>query len=564
MMCMAGSLFAQELSIKVDERGKSGYVNAAGVEVVPCKYDVTYPFENGFGMVMKGDKYGLVDKDGNEVVPLKWSEIKYDAKNNLYFVKAGNKYGLLKANGEELVKAQYSYISAFNCYGKALVAAGGKLTASTQQKGKSFLLAAKYGVLNVDGSLAIPVKYKGLYEFATPVATNTVGAGTQARLRTYYIGDTLTTDCQYVGFDSKGWTSLNAGLLDGQGNILLKPKMAQYLFLPHNGIARYYTYVKKFKNFEVGYINVQTQNKKAVLNTSSDKTDFSESTDYMDEIAAYAKNGVWNFIDRNLATVKSGYKSLSKGTNCGLWCGWTSDGKCEFFDKEGKPLLEGTNYTRVIFPTSKESIDKQYIAVKNQEKWGLIDRDNKVYIPFEYEQMSGCYYGWVPVKKDGKWGMQSVKNEVVVPAKFDDISIPHKQNASALYVQKADKLWYVYNLSKAQTMGRGYKTTGVFVDDIAWARTSDMQVKNNDVYRSLSPDANINVENFGFIIDNEGRELITEPMPISCIGEIREVVLKKGKRALTQNETKNLLLKLSVGNRHYALDSKIEEANWDY
>ena len=563
LLGMAGSLFAQELSIKVDERGKAGYVDASGAEVVACKYDAAYPFVNGFGKVMKGEKFGLVDKTGAEAVPVKYQEITYNDKYNLYVVKAGKKFGVLDGNAQELVKAQYTYISDFNCYGKALIASGGKTMNDAQAK-KNYLFTAKYGVLNADGTIAIPAKYKGLYEFSQVINENSVGAGLQMQKRTYYFGDTLTTDCQYVGYDAKGWSTNNAGILDDKGNIVIKPNQAQYLFKPQGGMARFYTYSSKNPHFDIGYINLETQQQSVLLSVSGKTASYDLSTDFMDNIAAVAKDGVWNIVDRNSSIVKSGYKSLAKGTNSGIWCAITSAGKCDFFDKEGKPLLEGTEYTGVNFTKSTESLDAQYLAVAKDGKWGLIDRTNKVYIPFEYDYALASSYGWVPVKKDGKWGMKTVQNEVLVPTEYADITTPSVNNPSALYVQKADKLWYVYNIAKKRDMGRGYKAAGGFVDGIAWARTSDMNVPSNQVYQALSPKAEINADNFGYIIDDEGHELVKEPMPISNIASIRELILQKGKHPLTQNETKNLLLKLSVGQRHYLLNTKIEEENWDY
>lgn len=557
---MTGSLFAQELSIKVDEKGKAGYADASGALVVPCKYDAAFDFENGLGRVMKGDKMGLVDKNGTEVVPVKYDELIYDAKRNLYRVKAGKKCGILDGKGKELLKVQYSYISEFNCYGKALLALGGKPMANQQVKGKSFLMGAKYGVLNEDGTIAIEPKWKGFYEFTQVVVPNTVGTGKQLERRTYNFGDTLLTDCEYVGYDSKGWAILNAGVMDAKGNIVVKPKMAQFIFLPHNGMARYYNYSKK-TNFEVGFINLETQVKRSVV---SGVSNYTVATDFMESVAAVAQNGVWNFLDKNMNLVHGGYKTLAKGTTCGMWCAWKTDGVCEFFDTEGKTMLEGSNYTDVFFPRNNQGTDVEYLSVKKDGKWGMIDKKNNVKIPFEYDKVNDSRYGWVPVKKDGKWGMHTLDEQEIVPTEYEDITSATVPGTKALYVKKSDKLWYVFNTQQQKEVSKGYKAGGGFVEGMAWVRPDKMTITDNVLYRALNGAKGVNVENFGIVIDEEGNELVSVPVPTYRIVTIRDEIKKHGKRPLTQSETKNLLLKLSVRNRHYPMDSRIDDSNWDF
>lgn len=560
LLGMAGSLFAQELSIKVNENGKAGYVDATGGEVVPCKYDAAYAFENGFGKVMKGEKFGLVDKSGTLVVPVSYDELTYDAARNIYRVKKGKKYGYLDGKGNVLLKPQYSLISPFNRYGKALIAMGGKVTADNKVK-KNYLVGAKYGVLNADGTVAIPAKYKGLYEFRKIVNEGKVGHGAMLEKVTYYFGDTLLTDCKYMGFDTRGWVALGAGVLDENGTIVIKPATVSYAFRPNAGMARFYDYFTRSKSFNVGYIKLATQQKQTFLNGV--QTDFNDATDFMDDIAAIAKNGVWNIVDRNLSIVNSNYKYLTKGTKCGLWCLQTADGKCDFFDTAGKPVFEGQGYAGVFFPRSEQEADQRYIAVKKDNVWGLIDRDNNTVLPFEYEQMTSVQFGWIPVKKGGKWGMQSVDGTSIVPTAYDDITSAVVPDTKAVYV-KQGSLWYVYNIAQHKALGSGYKAAGRFIDGLAWARPEKFTVPDNMVYRSFSSDNSISAENFGYIIDNEGREIVSQPLPIAQIEEIRNEILKKGIRPLTQNETKNLLLKISVRSRHYDLNSQISEENWDY
>jgi WG containing repeat len=79
---------------EVTVNGKSGFINPSGTFIVAAKYDMVWPFQDGLARVrydvpngtvrtIEGDqpnfryRYGFVDKQGNEVVPLKFSEATY-------------------------------------------------------------------------------------------------------------------------------------------------------------------------------------------------------------------------------------------------------------------------------------------------------------------------------------------------------------------------------------------------------------------------------------------------------------------------------------------------------
>lgn len=71
----AGSIgaFAQTLTVHCNDKGKYGYVDENGKEVVKCQYDLTESMENGVGKVLKGDKYGFVNDKGKVVVQPKYT-----------------------------------------------------------------------------------------------------------------------------------------------------------------------------------------------------------------------------------------------------------------------------------------------------------------------------------------------------------------------------------------------------------------------------------------------------------------------------------------------------------
>jgi hypothetical protein len=61
------------------------------------------------------------------------------------------------------------------------------------------------------------------------------------------------------------------------------------------------------------------------------------------------------------------------------------------------------------------------IAVKKNGKWGLINENNKVLIPFEYEMIYSTCDQTTSAKKNGKWGVIDINsNAVIIPFEYEE------------------------------------------------------------------------------------------------------------------------------------------------
>lgn len=565
IICLSGFFAyssAQNIMVKIDDEGHAGYEDENGVEILPCKYDATYPFVKGLGKVFDGEKYGLVDKTGSFVVKPTYNEMEYDMEGGIYRVKSGKEYGVLDSNGQVILKPEYTYISQFNCYGKAILAKGGKMQNDPSTK-NDFVSGATFGILNAGGTIAIPAEYKGLYEFAMNQTKVPFKEGTTMLWKKWFIGDTLVTDCKYLGFDKKGVSFYNAGILDENGQEVVPLNTADWLMKPCNGMVRYYKAEKT--GHSVGYYDISSQSSYTVrgIDGMIAATKYWTHTDFMDEIAAVNVDDKWSIIDKSYNTKISDVKNIAKSTTCGLWQILKSDGSVQFLDRGGNPVFEGAGFTNAFFPRNQRGTDFNYIGVEKNGKWGLIDLSGQEIIPFEYERVNDCRYGCVQVKQNGKWGLVTLKNEVVVPAEYDLLAPLDRENPKIVLVGKADKLWYIYNTEKKQEMGRGYARMGYFNDGLAWARPADMTVEDNNANR-LMADGTPEVKNFAYVIDEDGNELVKTPVPTKSIEDVRKWMDKTGHHELNEMETWRLILQLTSRKRHYPMDTKIGEGEWDY
>jgi hypothetical protein len=80
--------------------GKYGFVDEEGNEVIPLKYDLGLYFFKGRARVTLNGKYGVVDLQGNEVVPLKYDDIGYFS-NDKASIRIGDCSGVVDMDGKE-------------------------------------------------------------------------------------------------------------------------------------------------------------------------------------------------------------------------------------------------------------------------------------------------------------------------------------------------------------------------------------------------------------------------------------------------------------------------------
>lgn len=582
--------YAQDIKVKVNEKGKTGYEDASGRVILDCKYDAALPFERGFGKVMKGDKFGLVNASGQFVIPIKYDEINYDEKAGFFRVKSGKAYGIISTTGQVLQKPVFTFISQFNCYGKALVAVGGK-PARTDDK-RSYLEGAKYNVMNTDGMLIGKDYYYGLFEFiSNNEGTYPYYRGKSLDNEKHFMDDTLKTACRYLGFSKMPYSTREAGLLGEHGEVLIKTGVYTWIFEPHSEMVRYYNTAKK--NFSIGYYNLQTKRdlKCGIIQMPINQCKFWSHSDYTGEIAHVNIGGKWKFIDRQGTTLKEGFTNVKQGEASKAWAAFTGN-SCIVLDYSGYPLLRGETYEDVNFATY--DADADYFAVKKDGKWGVINRSTSVLIPFEHASAYAPYYGIAFVKDEGGWGARSLTNEELVPSQFLNIYFPSSANPTNLWVQKQDQLYYNFNLKDKAIVGEGFLNIKNFKDGYAWARPKGMHVPYNylnDALVDLDPLVaakkaelekaqqnqkrktavvvnrqevfRANLNKFGYIIDTANQKFFQLPITSKYTAEAVELIKEK-KRPLTDSEAQNLLLQLTSSKRTYKITDKLGEENWDY
>ena len=140
--------------LRVKLENKYGLINLAGKEIIPCKYDNLILFDDfipstGTIKAKLENKYGLIElRTGKEIIPCKYDDL--TLFGSYIKVKSNNKYGLIDGcNGKEIIPCKYDDLTLLDSY--------------RYIKAK---LENKYGLINGrNGKEITPCKYDDLALF---------------------------------------------------------------------------------------------------------------------------------------------------------------------------------------------------------------------------------------------------------------------------------------------------------------------------------------------------------------------------------------------------------------
>ena len=166
------------VAVKLND--KWGFVDKAGEDVIPLKYDYAEFFNEGLARVRLNDKWGFVDKAGKEVIPLKYDYAELFSEG-LARIKLNNKYGFIDKTGKEVIPFKYDDadsfsegLARFRLDGKCgfVDKAGREVIPFKYDDADSFRegvarvrLNGRYGFVDKTGKIVIPLKYDSAYYF---------------------------------------------------------------------------------------------------------------------------------------------------------------------------------------------------------------------------------------------------------------------------------------------------------------------------------------------------------------------------------------------------------------
>ena len=180
--------------------------------------------------------------------------------------------------------------------------------------------------------------------------------------------------------------------------------------------------------FEVSYYahNDDDKDIKQIVRTNPDFTYevLHDIEDYEggieDGAFAIRKNGLWGFMDYNgVEFIKPQYKEYA-AFSCGL-AGVCKKGKWGFINKQNELIIPYEyNFPENCWYQFEEYQNKRYIAILKNNKHGIIDSENNVIIPFKYDDL-GSVNKYIWAKKGNKYGIIDINDNVIVPFEYEPV-----------------------------------------------------------------------------------------------------------------------------------------------
>jgi hypothetical protein len=222
--------------------GKYGFMNAQGARIIPAIYDAADDFTDGYAIVSRNDKYGVIDTNGTFVIAAE-HEFIYYLGDGFYQVKnSESKAGVIASSGETVIQQNYENIfhlqknyfmveteGLSGCYditGKQIYPATSQMQIFFVQ-GKSLVSKdSKTGMIDSTGKYIFPAEYDSigyffngyttLYKNGVYGAADSTGkivvAPTYTELRPFLNG--------YAVFRKKG----KFGFLNREGKVVSEPE----------------------------------------------------------------------------------------------------------------------------------------------------------------------------------------------------------------------------------------------------------------------------------------------------------------------------------------------------
>jgi len=174
---------------KIDNKPLKGIVKIDETIIIEPKYDEIYTIENqDFFVVLKDEKFGLINNDGQEIVPLMYDEIGSNINETLIPVKQKGKWGFINTQNKIIIPFEYNDVNPFfeniafvqkeNSFGA--IDKTNKIKVPFDLENSKFLFYSdnlcvikekgKYGYINKDSKIVIPAIYDYAYPFVNGIA----------------------------------------------------------------------------------------------------------------------------------------------------------------------------------------------------------------------------------------------------------------------------------------------------------------------------------------------------------------------------------------------------------
>lgn len=406
--------------------GLSGYFGSDWKVRIEPTYESGRDFVEGYAVVKKDGKFGIIDTSGKSIVPFQYEEIR-DYSNGMAAFSVEGEYGFFNTKGEAVILPQFKWVTNFQ-EGVAI----GDLEGATvllNQKGefigppgtnidKRFYSRffktkknGKFGVVDSFGKVILPAEFDALYSNSK----ETIFFATQGTL--------------HGAFDATGKPILpleysSIGYVDKYADLIFAKKAGTYFLINSEGKLKKVPQIAEpmvfERNYAFGYIKFYNAAKQGLLDSEGEVVLPGE----YDRIEMDAFYRYWRLTKGKktfLFTPERAVYPVEEDNWFDFSEGFARIGSSQyrygFLDAKGKLAIPK------IFEEVYSFSEGLAAAKKPEEKWGYIDKSGNFVIDPKFDSISSFHNGLAIVGENKKFGVIDSKGNYVVPLTFEEMEL---------------------------------------------------------------------------------------------------------------------------------------------
>lgn len=355
------NIWYEDNVLRVSKDGKYGIIDFNGQEILPCEYDEITALEsvtNNF-IVKKDNKVGLVNEQGQTIIKPEYKNIltlEEGYKNEYIIVNEDNQYGLISTTGTVLIEPQYEAVKYLKNSSLFAVKEDGEWKLINTEDGTILIDEGYEDIVEAKSENIIVVDSEGRYGVVTRENEQVIEPeydDLKYAFSIYYIAE---KDGKYGIINQENETVIDFDYINmvyvESGGFIQADKTETETVIFDNNLSQKITGIISEINTEKGYIKVYANDEYKYYNF---KLEEKSSSDILTSNTLF----------------------LSK-----------KDGKYGYVNKNGDVVID------YIYDDGTEQNSCGYAAVKKDGVWGSIDKagvvskepsvnlDNSIYIDF--------------------------------------------------------------------------------------------------------------------------------------------------------------------------------------
>jgi hypothetical protein len=381
------------------------------------EYDVTNTAENGIRIVRKGNAYGVIDGEGNAIIPIKYAGLNFLNWSNkgtiskIQYKDSKEKWGVMSTKGEVILAAKYDYpLNSWDVNSEFITN-----------------LNRKFGILSNDFKQVVEFKYDGIR-----FLRNDAGVGNN-----YGFEITQNNKKGFINRQFKEVIKPEYQQIEDKGRFFTVQQNDKYGFVNPEGKKITEPLFDEKGDFYGAFIILSKNQKKGVL-----KIDGTEIIPFIyDDIKPsyrVTENAPWTFIvtlnekkgiinDKNKIIIPLEYEIID------LQGSYSDEFMVQNKGLKGIVSISNTVNIPPLYNTLTIFYigNKNYYKVEKNHKYGIVSSKNEIVIPFIYDDMGpGFIDGLLNIKQNEKWGFVNEKGDIILPINYTSVS--HFENGLSI------------------------------------------------------------------------------------------------------------------------------------